>query len=183
MKKILIVLLAAFATAYANAAPTFDSTKKEIKEERKSARITLRKLKGSEVSFFSKENFQKDFKNPANVSWSRDDYFDIISFTLDNKNMKAYYDHAGELVGTISPSSFASLPDMAQKYINKHYGDYTVQKVIFFDDNEANFTDMIMYDMQFEDSDSYFVELSNGKSQIVLHVFNSGDVDFLKKLS
>ena len=182
MKKIFIILLIACATNYVHA-QTPDTTKKEIKEEKKSERITLRKLKGSEISYQSKQHFETRFKDAANVAWSRDSYYDIASFEMNNKSIQAYYDSEGKLVGNISPSTVTDLPAAAQKYISKHYSDYSIQKVIFFDDNEDNSTDMVLYGMQFDDSDSYFVELSSGTKQIALHVFKNGDVVFFKKLS
>lgn len=182
MKKIFIVLAVAFFTNNIHAA-TVTGNKKTLREERKSERITLRKLRGQEVSYQSQQHFDTRFSDATNVSWTRQDYFDVVHFTEHNKNITAYYDTNSQLVGVISPSSVDKLPVASQNYINKHYKDYTIQKVIFYDDNEANPTDMILYGDQFEDSDSYFAELSNGTSQIVLHIFKDGNVDFFKKLS
>ena len=39
----------------------------------------------------------------------------------------------------------------------------TVDTVIFFEDNNVNDTDMLLYGNQFSDADNYFVELSNNK--------------------
>ena len=43
-------------------------------------------------------------------------------------------------------------------------------------------TDMILYGLQFEDQDNYFVELTKGKDKIVVQVTPEGDVFFFKQL-
>ena len=41
---------------------------------------------------------------------------------------------------------------------------------------------MIMYGVQFDDADNYFVELSKGSSKIVVKVDMKGEVTFFKQL-
>ena len=41
---------------------------------------------------------------------------------------------------------------------------------------------MVMYGIQFDDSDNYFVELTKGTGKIVLRVNPGGTVFFFKKL-
>lgn len=184
MKKVFIVLTAAFTTlTFTNIYAQPNTPTKTVREDIKSDRISLRKLRGTEVSTLSQQRFQAHFPKATNVSWSRQDYFDVASYTMNNKSMTAYYDDDSHLVGTISPSTYEKLPTSARNSIGKHYKGYAPEKVIFYDDNEANPTDMIMYNTQFEDKDSYFVELSNGSHEIVLHVFMDGNVMFFKSLS
>ena len=155
------------------------NTKKEKREERKE----LRKLNGGNVSFMSKENFYVDFGDLPNVTWQRTAYFDEARFKKDNIEMTAFYDDESKLVGTTSPKIFTDLPDDGQKFISKKYKDYTVEKVIFFDDNEFNDTDMYLYGTQYDDEDNYFVELKKGDRQIILHVDTLGNVSFFKQLN
>jgi hypothetical protein len=98
------------------------------------------------------------------------------------KKMTAWYDYYENLVGTTSQVSFADLPADGQKAIKTKYKDYTVGKVIFFDDNEVNETDMILYNQQFDDADNYFVELAKEKSTMVVMVNTRGEVTFFKRL-
>ena len=62
--------------------------------------------------------------------------------------------------------------------INKEYKDYTIEKVIFFDDNEDVDTDMILYGSQFDDADNYFVELRKDNKDVVLQVTMDGLVGY-----
>jgi len=154
------------------------SAKNEIKTERKE----LRKLEGSSVAEMSKVNFDADFGKMPNVQWKRSEYFDEASFPSHGKETTAYYDLKSRLVGTTVPVSFTEIPESAQKEIKSKYKDYSIGKVFFFEDNEANDTDMMLYGAQFEDADNYFVELSKDKNKLVLQVNNEGIVFFLKKL-
>jgi hypothetical protein len=152
--------------------------KKEIKTERQ----MLRKLEGTTVNEVSKSAFSKDFGNIPNVRWERGDFFDEATFTKDGKEMKASYDSNSQLVGTIAIKTFADLPLEAQKEIKTKYKEYKIGKVIFFDDNEDNDTDMVIFDTQFDDADYYFVELSNANQKIILQISTDGDLRIFKKI-
>lgn len=155
----------------------------ENKKEQKAERVALKKLEGTNVSEISKDNFSKDFGNLPNVRWQRVDTYDEAAFTdKDNHQMKAFYDYDGKLVGTTQHKTFADVPVKGQKEIKKVYKDYTIGDVIFFDDNEANSTDMLLYGIQFDDEDNYFVELTKGTKKIVVHVNMEGSVFFFKDL-
>jgi len=156
---------------------------KEAKKEVKAERKALKKLEGTTVSPTAKSNFTGDFGNIADVKWTRSGTFDEAAFTKNGTAMRAFYDASGKLVGTTSVKTFADIPAKGQSEIKSKYKDYTVSKVILFDDNEANDTDMIMYDSQFDDADYYFVELAKGANKIVLQVSTTGEVFFFKNLS
>jgi hypothetical protein len=54
--------------------------------------------------------------------------------------------------------------------------------VPFYDDNEMNSSDMVLYGLEFNDPDSYFVELQKDNKNITLQVPLSGSVNFFKEL-
>lgn len=153
-----------------------------IKKEKKAERKALRKLEGHEVSYQSKEQFAVDFANATNVTWKRTAFFDEAIFTQDGRTQTAYYDIHNDLVGTTELKQFADLPASAQKTILKRYKDYSIEKVILFDDNETNDTDMLMYGRQFDDADNYFVEIRKGAKDLVLQVDMGGDVSYFGQM-
>jgi hypothetical protein len=155
---------------------------KNDKQEIKSMRKELRKLEGSEVSAASVNAFSNDFGNTPNVRWNRGVYMDEATFKKDGKEIKAYYDFDSKLVGTISIKTFANLPTKAQNEIKNKYKDFTIEKVLFFNDNEGNDTDMMIFETQFEDTDCYFVEMIKAGETIILQVGTEGDVSVLKKI-
>ncbi|MBN8861025.1 MAG: hypothetical protein J0H29_21720 [Sphingobacteriales bacterium] len=161
-----------------------DKREARIRDKKKKDKIVLRKLEGQDASYQSKQQFISDFGDIRDVQWKRNDYFDEARFTKDGKALTAYYDIDGNLVGTTSARQFADLPAAGQKQINREYisKGYKVDNVIFYDDNEANSSDMILYGSEFEDEDSYFVELSKNNSGIVLHVTSDGNVFYFEDL-
>ncbi len=186
MKKLVVLsmtLLFAMSIVFGQTQKTDKEKTKETKKEAKTERVALKKLEGVTVSTVAQSNFNADFKDAKNVEWKRIETFDKASFTTkDGQRMSAYYDIEGNLVGATQFKTFADLPKNGQKDIEKNYKDYTVGQVVFYDDNENNDTDMIIYGVQFEDQDNYFVEMSKGTDKIVLQVNPTGEVFFFKQL-
>ncbi|MGB8489995.1 MAG: hypothetical protein WCE64_02965, partial [Bacteroidales bacterium] len=142
----------------------------------------LTKLQGEAVNTVSKDNFLVDFGNIPGVVWTRSTYFDEALFTKDGKKFRAFYGSDGKLVGTTSVARFIDLPASAQREIKSMYKDYTIGNVIYFEDNETNSVDMYLYGQQFEDADTYFVELTNGSKKIVVQVTPEGDIYFFTEI-
>ncbi|MFA5329681.1 MAG: hypothetical protein WC384_17940 [Prolixibacteraceae bacterium] len=155
-----------------------ENSRKEIKTERKE----MRNMKENSVSDFSKRAFSIDFGDAQNVTWKKALSYDEADFTESGQEMKAYYDPESNLVGTTSFKTFADIPANAQTEIKRKYKNYTVDNVVYFDDNEDNDTDMIFGDNLFEDADNYFVELSNHSKKIILQVNPEGEIFFFKQL-
>lgn len=187
MKTILVIAAATFfAITTTQAQNQQEATvKKDIKElnkEKRSDKVTLKKLEGNDPSYEAKQHFQTDFANAQDVQWKRASYMDEATFTLNNVKEKAFYDFDGNLVGTVLPKQFSDIPASAQKHIQKEYKDYQVDRVIMYDDNENNDTDMYLYGSQFEDADNYFVELSKPGKNLILMVSPEGLVTFFKEM-
>jgi hypothetical protein len=185
MKKVLFasaaILLAVISTqANSSGAITKKDSKpskeerKEIKKEKKEERITLRRREGNDVRYQSKEVFYRDFGNQPDAKWAKTKYYDKAVFNKDGVATTAYYDFDANLVGTTSFKTFADLPAAGQKQIRKDYKDYTVENVVFYDDNENNETGMVLYGSQFDDEDNYFVELQKDNKTIVVQVTMDG---------
>ncbi|MEO8962154.1 MAG: hypothetical protein ABI325_09745 [Ginsengibacter sp.] len=193
MKKLFLLIAISFmVVAAVNAQTTAASLRREIKLDKKEGnrkgkreeRKSLRKLEGSEVSYQSKQAFATDFGNIKPISSQRLDNFDEFTFTTKKGITKsAYYDPDSKLVGTVEDKTFADLPSKAQQVIRDQYKDYTHGDVILFDSNEPNITDMILYGLQFESQDSYFIELKKHGEKIVLQVRMDGEVGFFTQLT
>jgi hypothetical protein len=193
MKKSILFIVAFVSISSLVNAQDPSTVKKEIKtikneeatlqKEKKEKRKELRKLNGLEVSSLSKEHFAVDFSGVTDAKWIRSDYFDEATFIKDGKATVAFYDHEAKLVGTTQIVTYADLPAKAMDYINKKYTDYSKGTVIFFDDNEFNETDMVLYGLQFDDQDNYFVELSKNNSKLIVRVKPNGDVFYFKELN
>jgi hypothetical protein len=114
-------------------------------QTQKKERMPLKKLSGTTVSETAKKNFMIDFPSASNAMWKRVGTYDEVSFTNDMQKLTGFYDSEGNLVGTTAPKKFTDLPAKGQAEIKAKYKDYSVGPVIFFDDNEKNDTDMILW--------------------------------------
>jgi hypothetical protein len=156
---------------------------KEAKKEQKSERVALKKLEGATVDNKAKIAFDTDFKGASNVQSKRVDTYDEFSFTnKDGHKMKAFYDENSVLVGTTQDKAMADLPAKGLQKIKEMYKDYSIGPVVFFNDNELNETDMILWGIQFDDTNNYFAELSKGTKKIIVKVSPGGSVNFFKNL-
>ena len=155
---------------------------KVSREQKEENRIVRREKAATTPNYTTDQHFQLDFPNATNVSWKRSGFEEAI-FTLDNKEMKAFYDYNHDLIGTTTTVDYNTLPLAARKYIEKHCSDYTPQRVILFSDNEYNESDMVLYGNPFDDADNYFIELSNNNKTIVLQSNLEGLVTFFKDIS
>jgi hypothetical protein len=185
MKKFKVLLMAflfAFVVTEAPAQKADKEKVKETKKEQKAERVPLKKLEGKVVSSEAKRNFNSDFARASDVLWVRKGTYDEVTFTNEGMKMKGYYDSEGKLVGTTQDATFAEIPAKSQEVIKTKYKDYTVGPVVFFDDNELNETDMILWAIQFDDKDLYFVELAKATSKIIVMCNLEGEVSFFKQL-
>lgn len=155
---------------------------KSSKESLKTERKELRRIDEKEVSELSKDNLYADFGNVADLKWTRTNYCDVASFMQNGKEIKAFYDDHSALIGTTSQKTFADLPLKAQNTIKKEYRKYRIGDVLYFEDNQNNDTDMILWDKQFEDADNYFVELRSPHRHLIVQVDPEGEVFFFKQL-
>ena len=151
------------------------SDKKLLKEAKREARK-------SEISSRSLQQFSADFPGAEQIGTARVGTMDKISFLLNGVQSEAYYDMSSNLIGTITEKTVDDLPKIALKTIGKNYKSYTIGRVLLYDDNEANDSDMTLYGRQFADADNYFVELSRPGKKIIIQVSTSGDVFFFKSL-
>lgn len=191
MKKILVVLAIVSLSTHFSQAHQLSIASAEIKsgkeakssltKHKKHNKKLLKKLTGSNVSEQSKASFYEQFGNVKDVQWQRQSYFDVAVFDKDGQQTKAYFDNDGQLVGTSIQTNMKALPLKAQLEIAKKYGDYSIEDVILYDDDNENISDIILYGTQMESADNYFVELKKDNKRVVLEASPEGHVSFFKE--
>ena len=188
MKQVFLALGMILTAAGATFAHT-NADRKERREERterKEARNDNHKMRRDQnrinVSYFTRNSFERDFPAAKNVQFVKANNFDEVFFTADNNNLIAYYDNENKLVGTTQRLAFSDLPANVQKEIHKKYAGYDVEAVVRFVDDEINETDMILYGTPFDDEDNYFVELKNNNKDLVIKVNSADYVTFFKDI-
>lgn len=136
------------------------------------------------VSPRSKDNFKADFKNAEDVSWRRSEHYDEASFTLDGKNMMAYYNDFGKLIGTTTVKSFSDIPEDGQEKINNKYSDYTVGSVVLYKrKKKLGYSLSKVYGSRYDYMNNYFVELQKGNDKIVVQVNPIGTVYYFTEMN
>src|SRR5215217_8078325 len=74
--------------------------------------------------------FATDFKEATNVKWTSATGYLQVSFTLDSKDMQAFYDHEGSFIAVSSKIAFGELPTNAKRALAKKLVGYTVLEAI-----------------------------------------------------
>lgn len=159
-----------------------DKNKKEKRIDKRSDRRELKKLQGTKVSEISMKNFKIDFANATNVKWVRTPNYDIATFNLKMKEIRAYYDFEGKLVGTTEYKTKDDLPDRGMTNLQKKYKDYTIGRIIYFNNNHVSSSPMVLWGTEIEDRSSFFVELANGIKKLVVNIDHGGNVKLFKQL-
>jgi hypothetical protein len=192
MKKLFVLSAATFVLASAiNAQPSYEFAKNNIaslysqesgiKMEKPEDRKELKKLEGIEVSDLTKDQFYSDFGSFPETQWKRTANYDEASFIKDGQVLNAFYDADSKLVGTASDITFTDLPSKAQKFINEKYKDYSVEDVLFYQDNVPD-GDMALYNEPLDDGNRYFVELKKEDKEIVFQVHINGAISLYTQL-
>ena len=156
--------------------------KKEKRIEKRGDRRELRRLEGTKVSSTSMKSFKIDFANASEVNWARTPNYDIATFNLKNQELKAYYDSDGQLVGTIQYKKIDDLPEKGQKVLREKYKDYSIGKIMYFNNNDINRSPMLLWGTEIVDQSSFFVELANATKKLVVYVDQGGNVKPFKQL-
>jgi hypothetical protein len=183
MKKIFfvtVVLVLVFTSSNANINKPGDRTDKESRKQiRKEKREERRSLWLHSIDPVTEAQFYMDFPDVKDASWTEGVFAEAV-FMEEGVLKTAYYDESHTLVGTTADVDFSILPVKARQYISKQYKGYKIEKVILFDDNESNNTDMFLFNSAFEDEDNYFPVLSKDSKQIILKVSMNGNVSFFQ---
>lgn len=110
------------------------------------------------------EHFVSSFKNARNVEWKVKDNFDRVSFILNGEKVQAFYDGAGELIGTSKTYALDKLPKSALETITTKYTfpEYQLKDCIEFvnSSNEKN----------------YYVSMDKENENVVLEITTGGMV-------
>ena len=135
----------------------------------------------SNVSYQVLNQFDVQFQNAENVSWSSTSNGQKADFVVDDVKMTAFYDNRGQYIGTTENIAFKKLPASAKKEITEKYKGYEIGEVIKFQSNDPAPSSL---DRLVGDSDplAYFVDLKNDKEEILVRVTPQASVYFYKQI-
>ena len=136
------------------------------------------------VSSLSIDQFHTDFGSVKNATWKKLDHLnlDAVSFNKNGKNLTAYYNEDGNLIGTTSVKSFNDLPREGQQEIKDEYAGYTIGTVILFRNDNVSPEESPVFGSQYQFSQNYFVEMAKGNKRIVVQVNPVGMIYYFRSL-
>jgi len=111
-------------------------------------------------------NFESEFRDAENVSWTIRPTFAKASFHLDGQKREAFFDLNGDIIGTSRNISLDKLPVGAKRVFAKKYDGYTVKEAIRFEG---------------VDEAAYFISAENEKESVILKVWDSNAVTVFKR--
>jgi len=122
------------------------------------------------VSSTTLNQFTNDFSNATNVVWTADKNTEKVTFTRGGEQLTAFYNHAGEFLGTTQSIAFTAIPYYAQEDITAAYKGYTVADVVKYESNGDPSIAPI----------AYFVDLKKADSEVIIKVINEQKIAVFK---
>lgn len=125
------------------------------------------------ISYAVLNHFNSDYKNAKMPAWTVTPTCQKVTFILDGAHLTAFYDLAGEYLGTTQAVDLKTIPAEAQKEIATKYSGYAVAEVIKYvnDGSNADVSPL-----------AYFVDLKKAGSEIVVRVTPGEKVHYFKTI-
>ncbi|MCW3081375.1 hypothetical protein [Segetibacter sp.] len=120
----------------------------------------------TKINYLALKNFTAEFKKASDVSWSSTTEFVKVSFVWDSERMEAFYNTAGEKIGTSRAVSIDELPLKAKRAFAKKYDTYTVKESILFEG---------------ADESAYFIKAENDTESVIVKVLDNGFVSVYRR--
>jgi hypothetical protein len=126
------------------------------------------------ASYAVTQAFSADFGAAQNVVWTIDKDCQKADFTIDGVKKAAFYNLAGDFLGTTQTVGYNAIPAKSQKLIADNYKGYIAAGVIVYQANTA-FNDAI-------DPTSYFVDLKSESHEVLVRVTQTGGTEFFSQI-
>jgi hypothetical protein len=126
------------------------------------------------VSYSVLNQFNSDFANATNVTWTVNNNFQKAEFILEGVKTTAFYNLQGEFVALTENIDAKAVPAKAQKEIDQYYKGYTVNGVIVIQNNTAVNPDA--------DETAYFADLRNGDKEVLVKITPEAHIEFYKEI-
>jgi hypothetical protein len=126
------------------------------------------------VLYSVQQEFNADFAGAQNIVWTVNENCQKADFIIDDAKKTAFYNLAGDFLGTTQVIGYNAIPAKSQKLIADEYKGYAAGNVIVYLANESMNSDI--------DPTSYFVDLKSSTHEVLVRVTGSGNVEFFKQV-
>jgi len=126
------------------------------------------------VSYTVVNEFNTNFADAKNVTWSVNNDFQKASFILNGVKTTAFYNMQGEFVAVTMNIDVKAIPAKASADIADKYKGYSVEGVIVVQNNTELNPDA--------EETAYFVELKNDSKEILVKINSDLHTEFFKEV-
>ncbi|MCW3093781.1 MAG: hypothetical protein JWP81_4850 [Ferruginibacter sp.] len=120
------------------------------------------------VNYKVKASFSNDFATARNVSWEKTSDFYFAAFTINNMEVNAAYNEAGELVGTSRNIESSQLPISVSLALTKRFNGYEISKKAL--------------ELNFEGETRYYITVANERQALKLKCSINGNITVERKV-
>ncbi|WDF53628.1 hypothetical protein [Mucilaginibacter sp. KACC 22063] len=166
MKK--LILTAAVAVTMSTGAFAVESTKNTSNSNK--------------VSYQVLNQFDSQFADAENVTWSATANGQKADFVIDDVKMTAFYDNRGQFLGTTQAIAYKKLSTSARKEIAAKYPGYEVGEIIKYENNDPSYSSLDRLTIGDNGPVNYFVDLKNDKEEILVRVSPNANIYFYKQI-
>ncbi|MFD0748900.1 hypothetical protein ACFQZS_02020 [Mucilaginibacter calamicampi] len=121
------------------------------------------------VSYTALNKFSAEFESASNVVWTVTPNTQKVDFVFEGAKFTAFYDLDGEYLGRTQEVSVLLLPETDRKELTAKYADYTVSRVIQYENKSA-------------EPLVYFVDLVKANKEIVLKAVPNEGLTFFQAI-
>jgi hypothetical protein len=126
------------------------------------------------ASYAVQQAFSAEFTNATNAVWTVTKNTQKVDFLIDGVKKTAFYNLAGEFLGTTQYIAYNAIPAKSQKLIAANYKGYKASDVIVYQASETINRDI--------EPTTYFVDLKSAEHEVLVRVTDSGNIEFFKQV-
>ena len=126
------------------------------------------------VSYTVLDQFNTDFADAKNVSWTVNKNFQKADFVTDGTKKTAFYNLQGQFVALTQNADLKAIPAKANQEIAEQYKGYAVKEVIVLQSNPEVNTDA--------DETAYFVDLKSDTKEVLVRITPEAHIAFYKEV-
>jgi hypothetical protein len=136
----------------------------------------------NKVPYFVMRQFESEFYNAKNISWTVNENFEKAEFSVDGVKMAAFYDSNGKYIGHTETVAYNVLPSHAKKQIAREYEGFHVKELIRFQyaETPSSALSRLTATSSFDD-EVYLLSLYKADKQATLRITPSSAVELLSK--
>lgn len=136
----------------------------------------------NKVPYFVLRQFESEFANAKEMTWTVNENFEKVEFTSDNVKMSAYYDSNGKYIGHTESVTYNVLPTHAKKQIAREYEGFHVRELIRFQYAETSTSPLTrLATSNVVDDEVYLLTIYKADKETTLRISPTSAVEVLSK--